>query len=258
MKRAHGRPLSIMLAVASLTIGTPGAWAANAGQGLVVLEKEVGDVTGDGMPDTVLLKGKKAGEAFRTDLALFVEDGAHRTMYRASVGKLNAGYEPELDLEDLDGCTGQEMLVSFKPSATSAVEIFSLFTFDRKLKPMVPQEELNRPVEVKVTFKPGFQVVVEARGQKKVFDRSEEKQEYISTGVYWPDGTIKRRMEMGYGVDGITELDVVGRDRIKTLQSVSGASRADKIAFVEAEWRVENGHRKFLKAKVLSREAVLK
>lgn len=254
MKRAHGRTLSMLLSVASLTLAMPGAWAADAGQGLLILEKEIGDVTGDGMPDTVLLKGRKAGEVFRTDLALFVEDGAKRTMYRASVGKMNAGYEPELDLEDLDGRTGQEILVSFNPSGTSAVEIFSLFTFDRKLKPMVPQEELNRPVDVKVTFKPNFQVVVEAKGAKKAFDRSQEKQEYIATGVYWPDGTLKRRMEVGYGADGITELDVVGRDRIKTRQSVSGASRADRIAFVEAEWRIENDQRKFLKARILPRE----
>ncbi|HEY9899854.1 MAG TPA: hypothetical protein V6D00_11780 [Pantanalinema sp.] len=258
MERAYGRTMSLLLSAASLALATPGAWAADAGQGLLVLDKEIGDVTGDGMPDTVLLKGKKAGEAYRTDLTVFVEDGAHRTMYRASVGKMNAGYDPELDLEDLDGRTGQEILVSFNPSGTSAVEIFSLFTFDRKLKPLVLQEALNRPADVKVTFKPNFQVVVEAKGLKKVFDRSTEKQEYISTGVYWPDGTLKRRMEMGHGADGISKLEVAGRDRIKTTQSISGASRADKIAFLEAEWRIENGQRKFLKAKILPREAVTK
>ncbi|MBO9541308.1 hypothetical protein J7643_12025 [bacterium] len=254
MKRAFGRTLSLLLSAASLALAASGAWAASEGQGLVILDKEVGDVTGDGMPDTVLLKGKKAGERFRTDLTVFVEDGAKRTMYRASVGKMNAGYDPELDLEDLDGRTGQEILVSFNPSGTSAVEIYSLFTFDRKLKPVIPQEALNRPVEVKVTFKPNFQVVVEAKGLSKVFDRSKEKQEYISSGLYWPDGTLKRRMDVGYGADGITDLDVVGRDRIKTVQSVSGASRADKIAILEAEWRVENGQRKFLKARILPRE----
>ncbi|MNY09816.1 hypothetical protein D3C86_1427550 [compost metagenome] len=255
MKRAFGRTLSLLLSAASLALVASGAWAANEGQGLVILDKEIGDVTGDGMPDTVLLKGKKVGEKLRTDLTVFVEDGAKRTMYRASVGKMNAGYDPELDLEDLDGRTGQEILVSFNPSGTSAVEIYSLFTFDRKLMPVVPQEALNRPVEVKVTFKPNFQVVVEAKGVSKTFDRSKEKQEYISSGLYWPDGTLKRRMDVGYGADGITDLDVVGRDRIKTVQSVSGASRADKIALLEAEWRVEHGQRKFLKARILPREA---
>ena len=79
----------------------------------VILDFKRGDVTGDGIPDSVYITGNKPDGAsgFADNITLIVEDGRDQSI-QAIKPENNAGYSARLFLGDFDGDPTDDIKIS--------------------------------------------------------------------------------------------------------------------------------------------------
>ncbi|EMT51429.1 hypothetical protein I532_17788 [Brevibacillus borstelensis AK1] len=118
-----------------------------------VLDTKYADVNGDGIKDHVMLVGHKEGAAFGLpvdDLRIVVREGRRGQHFFASVGKLDAGYLPKLNIGYINSDKVKDILVTIP---TKNGRVYSALTWKyTKFVPLIDQAALNNPKQYKVTL----------------------------------------------------------------------------------------------------------
>ncbi|KWW21108.1 MULTISPECIES: hypothetical protein [Peribacillus] len=203
------------------------------------------DVTGDQKIDIIQVHGLpyKAGSKFLKQIELIVESD-RRTI---SV-PLEAGYDPELKVADLNNDGLQDILVTVLMEGKDRLITSRAYTFkDGKV------HELDMPPSVPVTaqFLDGYKAKISIEGQKPVvMDIRSRKKEYDDLGIY-QDGKLNEPTELL--VNPYTTLDIKSvfgkRKRLIGIQKVNGADERDPLLEIQSVWTYENEW-KLVKAKV--------
>jgi hypothetical protein len=215
------------------------------------------DLTGDGEIDTLFVIGNKENKTdiFATDITFVLKDGKTNQYVKASVGALNAGYEPTIMLRDFNGDGLPEVLLSLANGGSGGTYTYSLFSFKGgEATPVVEQEKLNEGLQFSVTFKDSFkaEIVNKQSNEVTTVDISYGKEGYIESGIYDKAGKLLKNVE-GWA-DGYGVLEPVyqagGTFALEGQQSISGAYHADRIATAYSTWVIEDGRLKLLDADV--------
>ncbi|MGE8080892.1 hypothetical protein [Peribacillus loiseleuriae] len=209
----------------------------------MILVTEKRDVTGDNIPDRLVIKGLKYEEdaEFLKEITLYVDTGEKKFEL-----PLSSGYKPAIQFVDVNKDGVEDVFIT-----TETGGILNSFLFSFKDQMM---KDLTVPKTVPITaqFLDNYQAKVTINGKKPwVIDLSDRKEEYEQSGIY-TNGILNEATELL--VDGFATLkpvSLIGKGKgLVGIQLVSGVYHADGIALVESKWSYEKGKWKLIKAKI--------
>ncbi|MCM3091722.1 MULTISPECIES: hypothetical protein [unclassified Cytobacillus] len=215
-----------------------GVYAGEQDQKTVTLSKDKVDVTGDQKADTVYLKGiyYEEGASFLKEISLKVKASDGKT-YKA---ELEGGYEPQIQFEDLNHDSINDMYISIPTGGSGGLSNFYLFTLKefKLIDLSVPD-----PLVINSQFENGYKATISIQDTKQsyTFDLRDRGEEYERLGLY-VNGKLSEPTELM--VNPYSTLKIIpieGKKGLMGVQRISGAYNADTIAFAESFWLYEDG-----------------
>ncbi|PYZ92283.1 spore coat protein [Salipaludibacillus keqinensis] len=219
-----------------------------AGQGappqIYVLDTKYGDVTGDGVIDTVFLVGEKpygTESPFVDHITVFIQDGQTHLYYRV-IPKEASGYNPTIFLGDFTGNHVDDILISTSSGGSGGYAFYDMYAFINHRPVLIfNHETFNEHYTYTVTYKDHFQVkVVGSDSKTYTIDITYKGEEYLAE-IYEPDGRLKESIE-GW-VNPLGDLYPVDfqRDGVYGLYAarrIAGRYNADGLGYVQMslEW----------------------
>lgn len=215
-----------------------GVYADEQEQKTVTLSKNKVDVTGDHKADTVYLKGVyyEEGASFLKEISLVIK-ASDGNKYKA---ELEGGYEPQIQFEDLNHDSINDIYISIPTGGSGGLSNFYLYTLkDFKLVDLsVPD-----PLVINSQFQNGYKAAISIQDTKQsyTFDLRDRGEEYERLGLY-VNGKLSEPTELMVNpYSTLKIIPVEGKTGLMGVQRISGAYNADTIAFVESFWLYENG-----------------
>lgn len=213
--------------------------------GYVVLDRQSGDVTGDGKTKAILLVGRKpdANSRFADDLSIIVQDGANQNAITAKLDNVG-GYDSKLFIGDFSGDKVSDVLVTIPTGGSGGIIEHRIVTFTGEPKIIFGAEE-NKGITATGQFIDGFKFeLAEATTKRKVMvDLTNKKDAYIKANIYDAGGTLLRQQSGSVNPLGeLTPVDI-GHDgtyKLKGQQRVTGMFNADTVAYIYSIWQYEN------------------
>ena len=213
-----------------------------------------GDVTGDGLADTILLVGDRFDDSsqYMKRLWIIVRDQTTRKQTLAGLPQNSGGgYGARVGLYDLTGDGAAEVMVSAGTGGSSGIINYHVFTFAGGA-----QKTLLTPKDVALTiagsFAPGYRaqlfVIAPERVKVQSIDLKGRKQFYIERGVYLEGGAQLKPVDLWGGNTALMVVEDVDGDgiyEIRVTAAVKGLSNVDTLATVTAQWKWDGTVRSF-------------
>lgn len=207
------------------------------------------DVTGDGLKESVILKGIR----FSMDTNFLKETWAEIRLANNQKLKItyNGGIDPSLQFLDLNHDQVQEIFYQSATGGRNGLYHHQLHTIKNGKMKKIPL-----PVQryVKAHFTDGFQVEVKLSPGQKPYITNVKKHtsDYIQKGIYNKKGELLT--DGSVIIEPITSYKPVFINKqkgygLKSHQQINGSSNSDTIGTVETLWYYENGKWIILKTK---------
>ncbi|MFG3613927.1 hypothetical protein M2M59_15970 [Rummeliibacillus sp. G93] len=209
----------------------------------LIITKAYGDVTGDGLIDTVYLTGEKQPDSpLWQNLELQIMNHSQGIPVNISLNDMK-GYSPTIFLGDFTGDKAQDILVTVDSGGSGGIIFTKIFSYQNGVfKEIFDDERFNNKSSYKVTYEDGFKVRVTSSAPPKQYkiDLTYKGKSYLSE-IYKPNGQLKEPIE-GW-VDPISGLYPIDFDRdgvysLLAFQSIAGRYHADRLGYVQStlEW----------------------
>ncbi|MDY0405286.1 hypothetical protein P5G51_007610 [Virgibacillus sp. 179-BFC.A HS] len=209
---------------------------------LKVIQTYQEDVTGDGMKETVSLKGVLLEENAKFYQELEVE-------IKSSEGKkwripLGGGYNPNLKFIDINHNGTNDIFCLITNDTSKQVYPYQAYTLDNG-----QLQELPQPSEpfASGNFTDNFIVHLQIDPSQKplTIDMRAKSNQYIQKGIYNKDGHLLKQPAFIIA-NKIAKVKPVflGKQQgyaLKSYQPISGVSKDDYIGTIETLWYFENG-----------------
>lgn len=193
-----------------------------------------GDLTGDGVPETVFLTGvQQTGSVAYRQITLEIEDGATHRRTRLPLPQ-DVGYDPQLILGHMTGRGREDVLVSVDSGGSGGIGYYTVYSYrDGAYRTVFDSEAFAASLPYTVTYQDQYVVRAEspANGMVYLIDISGRDEAYLGE-LYDEDGML-RRPTQGF-VDPVSLLYPadVNRDGLLELvawQRISGLYHADGL-----------------------------
>jgi hypothetical protein len=210
------------------------------------------DVTGDGKPDMIEIKGVRyeKGSSYLKEVFLEIT-ASNGKLYRT---KLESGFDPILEFVDLNHDGLKDMFISIPTGGSGGISNFFLYTLKNF---QLTNLGIPDPLMVTSEFQDDYKaaITIDNTGKSFTFDLKSRKEDYDRLGLY-QNGKLNEPRELM--VDPYSTLKpVIVKDEsfgLRGIQQVSGAYHADGIAFIESRWYYDNGKWNLIDTKVMERE----
>jgi hypothetical protein len=232
----------VALFLMSLTAIT-GVYAIENDSKMVPIVNQQEDINGDGLKDDIVLQGlpyQKNDIAYKEfSLRIKLTNGKTYTE------TLSFGLEPQLNLIDINHDGQKDVFISIPTGQSGGMSEHYLYSAKDNQISNIPIPEL----QVQGQFKNGYKALVSIPATKEsfVFDLMVRKEMYESLGMY-QNGKLNEPTELmilPYGK--LKPLSTKGLDYgLKGIQTITGTSKTDKIAYVETSWYYRNGDWKLI------------
>ncbi|MEI4769181.1 hypothetical protein WAX74_05825 [Psychrobacillus sp. FJAT-51614] len=206
--------------------------------GQVIIGHTRGDVTGDGLMDTIYLTGDKTeGSPFWQNITLNILYEKDNIIERISL-KQNAGYNPTLFLGDFTGDHIEDILIVIDTGGSGGTIYAYIFAYSEgNMRQVFDVEEYNERSEYEVNYQNQFKVTVRSSNPKKRYtlDLLYKGEEYLSE-IYNEDGTLKEPIEGWVDpVSGLYPIDFErdGTYELLAYQEIAGRYHADALGYVQ-------------------------
>jgi hypothetical protein len=203
-----------------------------------IVTEEIGDVTGDGIPDTVFLTANQTApdSSYLNNITLNIKDGRNGQVQQIPL-KENAGYDPSLFLGDFTGDKVEDILVVINSGGSGGYIYTYVFSYkDRSFKQIFDSEAFNDSKKYEVLYLDQFKAQVDSLKPAKryILDLQYKGEEYLNE-IYKKNGTLKEPLEgwvaplsglypVDFERDGIYELDA--------YQNIAGRYSADGLGYM--------------------------
>ncbi|MBN8210670.1 VCBS repeat-containing protein [Bacillus sp. NTK071] len=212
----------------------------------IILDQKVGDVTGDGVPDIVVLTGTKpfgSDTPFVDQVVLMITNGATGIEVSFALPG-SSGYNPTLYLGEFTGNKVNEILVRSNSGGSGGITYDFLYSYlNQSLRLLFDQESFYNAFSYAVNYLHDYQAKVENKTLQQTYIVSllYKGKEYLSE-IYNEDGTLKvpiRGDVLPPG--GVYPIDLQrdGVDELLIYQRVIGRYNADGLGFLSTpiQWK---------------------
>lgn len=221
-------------------------------QGIVHVRTEA-DVTGDRIPDTILLVGNESelGGPFCQSHDVVVIDGATNKEMILALGDRSAGYPGSLLLGEIDGEGASEIIVSIPTGGSGGITNFFIASaLDGNVRLLVDPEELAAGPELSMSSLDHYtlEVVDKARHGRTLLGLSKPEQpgEPDPYEAYYSEsGTLLKPMDIF--VDDVSGAELAptaregGPQQFVTYQKIWAIYHANSVGMVRTTWRYSDG-----------------
>ncbi|MDF2501286.1 MAG: hypothetical protein K0Q77_2000 [Anaerosporomusa subterranea] len=198
------------------------------------------EVTGDSIPDAVLLVGIKTTveDRFARNIDIIVRDGKSGRFVAAGLSDVS-GDESSLFIGDFNGDKVKDVMVTAPSSASINHTIAAFPDF---VPSILFSSKENTGTAFSGRFLDGFQVelVNDDTGRKTRVDITEAKSRYIENGVYREDGKLLKSITPhAYPYSSLEAVDL-NRDgvyELKGIQRIIGIDNTDVVAHIYSYWQ---------------------
>lgn len=215
-----------------------------------ILDKQIGDVNGDNVLDTIYLIGDKTENIFYENIRIIVQDGSNMQEYVIFLyPNYNMGINPWLFLGNFTNSSTYEIMVNLPTPGSGALTYYYVISFlNNNAKYLFGPEDfvkLSESLQYEVIYQDNYKVLVRSNklGQSYVIDVSARK-EFYEGNIYDEYGKLIRPLE-GFIID-FPHLYPIKFDgsmtyKLLTLQDIAGTSRSDGLGSIATYWKYSNG-----------------
>ncbi|WP_347552510.1 VCBS repeat-containing protein [Pseudalkalibacillus hwajinpoensis] len=211
----------------------------------IILDQKVGDVTGDGIPDRVVITGVKpygSESPFVDEVILTIRNGSTSDASFALPG--SSGYNPTLYLGDFTGNKVNEILVRSDSGGSGGITYDFLYSYlNQSLRLLFDQQGFYNAFTYSVNYLDYYQAKVENQTLKNTYIVSllYKGEEYLSE-IYDEDGKLKQPVRGDVlPPGGVYPIDLQrdGIDELLVYQRVIGRYNADGLGFLSTpiQWQ---------------------
>lgn len=211
----------------------------------VILDRQTGDVTGDGKSKDILLIGRQpnADSTFADDLSIVVQDGTSQNATTVKLPNIG-GYNSKLFIGDFSGDKVKDVLVTVPSGGSGGYIEHRIVTFVGEPKIIFDEKE-NNGIVATGHFIDGFRIELteEATKRKILVDLSNKKDFYIRANLYDDAGNLLRQQNVSISPLGeLSPIDIEsdGVYELRYRQRVTGIYNADTVAYIYSIWKYEN------------------
>ncbi|WP_432661921.1 VCBS repeat-containing protein [Wukongibacter baidiensis] len=207
---------------------------------IYILDFKQGDVTSDGVTDSIYLIGQKvtASESpFTENITLIIQDGKTNAFTRIPL-KENAGYNPTIFLGDFTGDKVSDILISIDSGGSGGYAFYYIYSFiDDIPKEIFDFEKFNEEYKYDVIYKNYYEVEIKRKNDTKkyIIDIKYKGEEYLSE-IYDQNGKLKKPIEGWVNpLGGLYPIDFQrdGTYELYALQQIAGRYNADGLGYVQ-------------------------
>ncbi|MFB6467775.1 hypothetical protein ACE38V_13375 [Cytobacillus sp. Hz8] len=214
----------------------------------MMLSKDVKDVTGDGMKETIFVMGIPFDEGSNFLKKIWIKIVApNKESYTIPV---EGGYEPKVTYRDLNHDGVKDLFISVATGGSGGLSNYYLYTLkDYQLTNLTTPSPLTLTGQFLDNYKATLRI--ENIGKSYTFDLKNRAKEYERLGLY-QNGKLNEPTELmilSYGL--LQPVRVKGNQYgLKGVQRFSGAYNADTLGYVDSTWFYEDGKWKLIKTTV--------
>jgi hypothetical protein len=229
----------LLVASAFFLMSVTGVHAFDEKTKTVTISKHESDVTGDGINESIQLKGVpyEGEEDYLKEIYIdiFTEDDKQYTI------PLESGSKASLQLVDLNQDGVKDIYANVLTGGSGGSTLSYLYTMKDTIKKELAVPD---PLEIDSTFEDGYKakINIALTGETYLFDLKDRKKYYKKLGLYYK-GKINEPMELT--VNSYQSLKPVklanGKFSLKGVQRITGIANADNIAYVESTWNYRDG-----------------
>ena len=212
----------------------------------ILLDQQIGDVTGDGIPDLILLTGTKpfGNESPFVDKVMLTIKNERVGIDVSFALPKSSGYNPTLYLGDFTGDKVNEILVRSDSGGSGGITYDFLYSFlNQSLRLLFDQESFYNAFTFSVNYLNDYQARVENQtlNQSYIVSLLYKGEEYLSE-VYNEDGTLKAPVQGDVlPPGGVYPIDLQrnGVDELLVYQRVIGRYNADGLGYLSTplQWK---------------------
>ncbi|MEH7113575.1 hypothetical protein V7124_14470 [Neobacillus niacini] len=206
---------------------------------IVTISKHESDVTGDGITESIELKGVpyEGNDDYLKEIYIDISstDEKQYTM------PLESGSKASLKLVDLNQDGVKDIFANVLTGESGGITQNYLYTFKDFISKKLA---IPDPLEIESTYEDGYKakITIGQTGKTYLFDLKDRKKYYKKLGLYYK-GKLNEPMELT--VNSFNSLKPVkistGEIILKGVQKINGIANADHIALVETIWKYGNG-----------------
>lgn len=220
-------------------------WRQQLNCNMLILDFKYGDVTGDGVFDSIYLIGEKnfgIESNFIENIRIVIIDGATYSLNTIPL-ESDAGYNPRIFLGDFTGNKVDEILVSIFSGGSGGMSWYYIYSFlDNKIRRLFDYETYNNEYKYEVKYRDNYNVEIINKNLLKryVIDIKYKGEDYLSK-IYDEDGKLKEPTN-GYVVplSGLYPIDFRGNGvyELSAFRRAIGLYNADSLGIVQTalEW----------------------
>ncbi|GAE90174.1 hypothetical protein [Acetivibrio straminisolvens] len=217
-------------------------------QNTYTLDRQIGDVNGDGVPDIVYLVGDKNQNSFYENIRIMVQDGSTLHWYVIPLyPNYSTAFDPWLFLGSFTGFSSKEIMVSLPVGGSGALTYYYVISFyNNKAEYMLGPEQftnLTQTLKVEVKYMDNYRVLVESNklNQSYIVDVSDRKEFYEGT-VYNKEGKLIKPLE-GFVIYQPhlypIKMDGIAPYKLLAQNDIAGTSHADGLGYTVTYWKYD-------------------
>lgn len=224
---------------------------------VTTIERYSEDITGDGLKETIELKGILLSEDHNYYRKIWVdihnEDGKEWKI------SYEGGYEPKLQLIDVNHDNIADLFYQSAKGGSGGLYNYNVHTLNNEKVTKIP---LPKQQYLKGSFKDNFIVHIQLSPYQKPIEINVEdhKEDYIRLDLYDENGLLKSKAQTSVMIDPIAFFEPVFISKskgygLKSNQKISGAYHADQLGIVETLWYFDKGDWIILKTEWIRSES---
>lgn len=213
--------------------------------GYTILDRQTGDVTGDGTARDIVLIGRKpnADSHFADDLSIIVQDGSSQNSITVKLPGIG-GYGSHLFIGDFNGDKVDDVLITVPTGGSGGYTEHRIVAFAGG-PDIIFDEKDNSGVAGTGHFIDGFRIELteEATKRSVTADLNNKKDVYVNANLYDAKGNLRRQQTISINPPGElfpVDVDSDGIYELRCLQRVSGMYNADTVAYIYSIWKYQD------------------
>lgn len=206
--------------------------------GQIVVATRFGDVTGDGVMDTIYLTATKQPDSpYLRNITLHIRSGRTSQVESFTLQE-NAGYEPTIWLGDFTGDGVNDIFITIQSGGSGGVIFAYVFaSINGKMTEIFNSIKFSEQHPYKVNYMNNYKVNVTSENPHKqyILDLTYKGKEYLNE-IYNADGTLKQPIEGWVDPAGAIYPVNYGNSSVYYLltnEAIAGRFHADGLGFVE-------------------------